>query len=95
MILAMALLTNIEENVMTIENILALILLMAGILLYTQDFKIGILTNFIIFSGMFVFTYVTPVLESQIFFIISLVLLVMMTLSLYMVSESASRSGFN
>jgi len=95
MILAMALLTNIEENVMTIENILALILLMAGILLYTQDFKIGILTNFIIFSGMFVFTYVTPVLESQIFFIISLVLLVMMTLSLYMVNASASRSGFN
>ena len=84
------LLVNVEQNIFSIESIITLLLLFAGILLYAQDFKVGVLTNFIIFSGMFALSFVIG-LDWKIFLIISLAHLVLLTLSLYMVSESSNK----
>lgn len=89
----LALLANIEANIMSVENLVVLVVLLAGVILFARDYKIGLVSNFVAFSSLFIIfyqynlNYITPL-------IISLIYFVLMALSMYMVNKASVKGGF-
>ena len=78
---------------MSIESVITIIILLAGVILYAADFKLGTLLHFLGFATAFIVFYVLGwnwVLP-LIFMLLSLVIL---ALSLYAVSKTTQAGAF-
>ena len=89
-----ALVTAVVDNVgVSFEWIILLIFIVANIIFFARDFKIGIITLMITMAGVFVWFYQANynwVLPLSVFFIS----LVILSLTLFAVNKSSATGGF-
>lgn len=86
------LLVNVEANIFSIELIVTLILLVCGVILFARDYKVGLISNFLIFSGCFIIFYEYG-LNYRIPLMVSIGFIILISLSLYTVNKTVTR-GF-
>lgn len=82
-----------ENLAMSWENIVLLIFLVGGLIFYASDVRIGLMLHFFTNGGLFAWFYYGGYIY-QYALATSLIFLILLSFSLYAVSEADARGGF-